>query len=317
MNNNYFERDLATRIYELDSKIYKATGSTLGKVFPAVKTVSVNQIIQQLRSDKNRFLKTEMILLSNMLNTLPDSEEYETLLEEYQELEDQIYSYDADAYNLTAGLKAIRQKGKPIPPGEKIIVCLSRQYGCRGQETGVALAKRTGLTFYDKDILSIAARHYNMDLDAFDGYDPSESAASSSFWIPRFPKLGSLAHDKLFFMEREMIQKIAQEENCIFLGRCADHILKQMQIPHISIFLCAPFEKRVLVEMSRFDCTQAQAKKNIQQFDRSRQAFYKYYTNSTWGSPELYNACLNTSIYGVEGTVDLIQQIIQIRYEEA
>lgn len=315
MNNNYFEQDLATRIYELDAKIYKATGSTLGKVFPAVKTVSVHQIIQQLRSDKNRFLRTEMILLSNMLNSLPDSEEYEQLLVEYQELEDLIHAYDADAYNLTAGLKAIRQNVKPIPAGKKIIICLSRQYGCRGQETGVALAKRTGLAFYDKDILSMAARHYNMDMDAFEGYDSSGATDSNSSWIPRFPKLGSLAHDKFFFMEREMIQKIAKEENCIILGRCADHILNQMQIPHISIFLCAPLEKRVLAEMSRFSCTAAQARKKIQQYDRSRQAFYKYYTDNTWGSPELYNACLNTSIYGVEGTVDLIEQMIQMRYQ--
>lgn len=316
MDNSNFEQDLAARIYDLDTRIYQATGSTLGKVFPAVRTISIDQIVQQLRTDKNRFLKTEIILLSNMLKTVNDPNEFRVLSAEFDAIINQLETYDADAYSLTAGLKAIRNELKPIPAGKKIIVCISRQYGCRGQETGVALARETGLTFYDKDILTMACRHYNLDEDQISGYDPTDVASSHSFWSPRFPRIGSLSHDRLFFTEREIIQQVAQKENCIFLGRCADHILEMMHIPHISIYLCAPLEKRILVEMARSDCSAAQAKKTIIQFDRSRQAFYKYYTGKTWGSPELYNACLNTSIYGVEGTVELIENIIQLRYGE-
>ena len=314
MNEKRQDKDLAVKIYELDNQIYQATGSTLGKVFPASRTISVNQITRLLNQDKNLFLKNELILLSNMLKTLEDPEQYEKLLAAYRQVEQEIKSYDPEAYHLTSGLEAISGTCPVIPQGKRVIICLSRQYGCRGQEVGLLLAKRTCFTYYDKDILSMACQDYNLDENEVSDYNDSVPDAEPSHF-PRLPKLGSVSHDALYFKERTIIKNIAEKENCIFLGRCADHILDKLHIPHLSIYLCAPLEKRIQVEMSRFGVSAVQAKKTILQVDRSRQAFYKYYTGRTWGSPELYNACLNTSIYGVEGTVELIEDMMNMKYQ--
>ncbi|MCU6762394.1 cytidylate kinase [uncultured Roseburia sp.] len=314
MNEKKQDKALAAKIYELDNQIYQATGSTLGKVFPASRTISVNQIAKLLNQDKNQFLKNELILLSNMMKTLKDPGEYEKLLTAYRQLEQEIASYDPKAYHLTSGLEAISGACPVIPQGKRVIVCISRQYGCRGQEVGLLLAKRTHLTYYDKDILSMACQEYNLDENEVSDYNDSVPDAEPSRF-PRLPKLGSVSHDALYFKERKIIKNIAENENCIFLGRCADHILDKLHIPHLSVYLCAPLEKRIQVEISRFDVSAVQAKKTILQVDRSRQAFYKYYTDRTWGNPELYNACLNTSIYGVEGTVELIENMIHMRYQ--
>ena len=109
---------------------------------------------------------------------------------------------------------------------------------------------------------------------------------------------------------------MAEESSCIFLGRCADQVLEQLMIPHISIFLCAPLEERIKVEMERSNVDSVQARKNIAGIDRYRSAFYKFYTGKTWGASEQYDACLNTAFYGVEGSVELILHMIHMRLKD-
>ncbi len=410
MNKQPTELVLAGKIYDLDTRIYEATGSTLGKVYPAVKAISVNLIVKHLcydknhflRSemillknmlkplegtdvyakllaeydalvknlivkhlcyDKNHFLRSEMILLKNMLKPLEGTDVYAKLLAEYDALVKEIEELDVDAVFFRSGLEAISGNCPVIPPDKKIIICISRQYGCRGQDIGVSLAKRTGFPYFDKDILAMACDCYHVDdkkiiicisrqygcrgqdigvslakrtgfpyfdkdilAMACDCYHVDEASVSdynsakdtinsTSSWFPKIPKLGSVSHDTLYFKERGIIQDIAEKNNAIILGRCADHILDKLHIPHISIYLCAPLDKRIQVEMARSNVSASLAKKTIQQVDRSRQAFYKYYTGRTWGNPEHYNACLNTAMYGVKGTVSLIENMMNMRYQ--
>lgn len=316
MNKQPTELVLAGKIYDLDTRIYEATGSTLGKVYPAVKAISVNLIVKHLCYDKNHFLRSEMILLKNMLKPLEGTDVYAKLLAEYDALVKEIEELDVDAVFFRSGLEAISGNCPVIPPDKKIIICISRQYGCRGQDIGVSLAKRTGFPYFDKDILAMACDCYHVDETSVSDYNSAKDTINStSSWFPKIPKLGSVSHDTLYFKERGIIQDIAEKNNAIILGRCADHILDKLHIPHISIYLCAPLDKRIQVEMARSNVSASLAKKTIQQVDRSRQAFYKYYTGRTWGNPEHYNACLNTAMYGVKGTVSLIENMMNMRYQ--
>ena len=52
----YDVRELVEKIYELDVKVYEATGSTMGKVFPAGKDLSVKKMLKHLDEDKRHFL---------------------------------------------------------------------------------------------------------------------------------------------------------------------------------------------------------------------------------------------------------------------
>ena len=316
MSDIITDRELASRIYDLDTKVYQATGSSLGKTLPAEKEASINQLIHLMKTDKDKILKQEMILISNMLKTIECSHSYKALAKEYFELEEALKNFDPKIYYLTSALGRIEETARPFPKDKKLIICISRQYGCRGQETGIYLARKTGLPYYDKDILNKASKSLGFIDDTIaDPYDRPDTK-DNSVRMPLFTKLGSPSFDKLYFAQRKVIQKMAEESSCIFLGRCADQLLEQLMIPHISIFLCAPLEERIKVEMERSNVDSVQARKNIAGIDRYRSAFYKFYTGKTWGASEQYDACLNTAFYGVEGSVELILHMIHMRLKD-
>ena len=62
MSDIITDRELASRIYDLDTKVYQATGSSLGKTLPAEKEASINQLIHLMKTNKDKILKQEMIL---------------------------------------------------------------------------------------------------------------------------------------------------------------------------------------------------------------------------------------------------------------
>ena len=68
--------------------------------------------------------------------------------------------------------------------------------------------------------------------------------------------------------------------------------------------------------MDRSQVDSIQAQKNISGIDRYRSAFYKFYTGKNWGEPDHYDACINTAYYGVEGSVDLILHMINMRLSD-
>ena len=53
----YDVKQLVEKIYELDVKVYEATGSTMGKVFPAGKDLSVKKMLKHLDEDKRHFIR--------------------------------------------------------------------------------------------------------------------------------------------------------------------------------------------------------------------------------------------------------------------
>ena len=51
---------------------------------------------------------------------------------------------------------------------------------------------------------------------------------------------GLPANDAAFFNESEILRELAEKEDFIVIGRCADVILKNNNIPHVSVFITAP-----------------------------------------------------------------------------
>ena len=40
--------------------------------------------------------------------------------------------------------------------------------------------------------------------------------------------------------------------------------------------------------------------------DKERSSYYNYYSSKKWGDVRSYDLCVNSSVLGIEGTVDLI-----------
>jgi cytidylate kinase len=110
-------------------------------------------------------------------------------------------------------------------------------------------------------------------------------------------------------MQSKVIKNIAAEGDCIFVGRCADYILRDRE-DVISIFISADFKDRVSRVAEYEGISEQQAKEVINKADKTRAAYYDFYTEKKWGVAGSYDICLNSSKIGLENCKQIVTQII-------
>ena len=204
--------------------------------------------------------------------------------------------------------------------GKKLIITIGRQFGSGGSEIGRQLATELGLGFYDKNILRMDSDESGIKESFY--YMTDEKAGNKLLYkiikgmTPEIgsPSLGSdlVSADNLFRFQSEVIRKLAAEEDCVFIGRCADYVLEGTE-GLVRMFLYGDMDYRVrrITEKEYFD--QKDVKKNIKRIDRERRAYYRYYTSQDWQDMENYDVMLNTAVLGTEGTVRAVKAYLKIR----
>lgn len=307
--------EIAERLYELDIKVYESTVSKMGKVFPAGKELSMKHMVNQIKKDNKHFFKDETTLISNMINTVRDTDKAIEFRNELKSLKQLIDEYSPvvilpDSFESNNSIMKNRFSNT-----HHMILCIGRQYGSGGHEIGYRLAEKLGISYYDKKILNITSEHFNSDIKSIEEHD--EKIGKQSFFDKNPLKfLGFSGNDSLFFAQSALIQKIAKEGDCIILGRCSDVILEHAGIPRLSVFIGAPFEERVKHEMSYTDLSHEKAVDLVHQKDKERKSYYNYYTSRKWGHSSNYDLCINTACYGIDGSVELLENMINLSYRK-
>ena len=110
----------------------------------------------------------------------------------------------------------------------------------------------------------------------------------------------------------DAIKKIAANESCVIVGRCADYALADE--PHcLNIFIRSNMDDRIKRISERLNVPENKAKDIIKKKDKERSSYYNYYTSKRWGEVDSYDLCLNSSVFGIDGTVDMIKQAIEVK----
>ena len=203
----------------------------------------------------------------------------------------------------------------------KLVITIGREYGSGGREIGRKLAEALGINFYDKEIIEMAAKESGMSKEVFEKVD--ETAASSLLYSivsgtymmgsHMSPLLELPINDKLFILQSEIIKDIANKESCVIVGRCADYILRDKQ-NCINIFVYAPLQIRVERTMVNYNLPLEKAGKKLAKIDKKRATYYNYYTGNKWGQTQCYDLAVDSSILGIDATVDFIKDFIE-RYK--
>lgn len=200
--------------------------------------------------------------------------------------------------------------------GKDTIITIGRQCGSGGREVGIALAKDLNIPYYDKELLKRAAKESGLCEEVFEKFDekPTSSLLYSIVMDPYSLGIGANGIDmpinhKVFLAAFDTIKKIADEGPCVMIGRCADYALADYSNV-VNFFLFAPLEDRIKRVAERKELTPEKAKDYIQKTEKQRASYYNYYTTKKWGATTSYNYCLDTSVLGIDGTVELIKHII-------
>ena len=194
------------------------------------------------------------------------------------------------------------------------IYTIGREFGSGGYEVGRMLAERLGIKLYDKELLAQAAKSSGFCKEIFENHD--EKPTSSFLYslvmdtysggsYSSAPFLDMPLNHKVFLAQFDTIKKIAEQESCVIVGRCADYALADNP-DCLNIFVHAEMEDRISWISKRKDLTENKARDLIQKTDKQRASYYNYYTCKKWGDSRSYDLCLNTRKISKEACVDMI-----------
>lgn len=199
-----------------------------------------------------------------------------------------------------------------------LIITIGREYGSGGREIGQAVAKALGIAFYDKQIISLAAKKSGLSDEFIANNEQrmrgglmynlaSASAYSGGFFSSQYLPLS----ESIFISQAQVIRDIANKESAVIVGRCADYILSGRKNT-INIFIHAPQEARVERIMRLHNIDEAAAIKEIQVSDKERGNHYFRYTDRKWGKAQNYDLCVNSALMGVEKTAEMLVDLAKL-----
>lgn len=200
---------------------------------------------------------------------------------------------------------------------QHLIISIGRQIGAGGLRIARHLSESLGIKVYDKELLAEVARESGLDETIFEQRDEQSSRGRNTALQGFRSLFGSynrtgtntvMTEEQLFKIQSEVMRRIAAKEDCIFVGRCADYILREE--PRLaSFFICADLSSRVANLMAAGERTEEETRRFIEQGDRRRAMYYNYYTFKRWGDAASYDLCIDASRLGNDSgrVVDLIR----------
>lgn len=194
------------------------------------------------------------------------------------------------------------------------VITIGRQYGSNGHDIAKKLSERLGIHYYDKELIKIAGDMQNITYEELLKVDekranpwryPVDDDVQMSKQF-RFEPM----NDVLFYTQMEIIKDLARKEDCIIVGRCANDILKGCEGCR-SVFIHAPFEKRVETIMQRASIDEREASLLIKKIDKQRRYYYNYFTDLRWEDMTQYDLCLNSGSIPEEQILDVLAALYE------
>lgn len=207
--------------------------------------------------------------------------------------------------------------------GKNRSLCIGRQLGSDGREIGREVAEELGIRYYDKEILQEALSRSELPREILEPYDEKKanSLLHTLYYQGSDTTLyGKSGSDILYELQKRYILEEAQKGPCVFIGRCADAILREAGMDVLSVFIAAPYADRMERVKSRNSLPDRDAGNLIQKTDRQRRANYEYRTGRVWGDPAEYDLLVNSSAWDRKALVqDLCRayhDFVPIRQED-
>ncbi len=209
---------------------------------------------------------------------------------------------------------------------DNIVITVGRQFGSGGRELGRKLADRLGIKYYDKELLSEAAKRAGVSPEFFEknderfptflngifsfafGFNPLNCYAGST----------SISDDSLYRAQSDFIHSLAEEDSCVIVGRSSDYVLRDHPRA-VNIFVHAPIDKCVERIMRRDDgsLTAEKAKSKAQRINKLRANYYNFYTDKTWGAASSYDLTFDTSLMSMDDIVEVICDYLSRRFQRS
>lgn len=192
------------------------------------------------------------------------------------------------------------------------VVAIGREFGAQGCDIAEKLAEKLGVKLYDRQLVEEAAKKLEMDEHTVQKAD--EVSAKDIEGLKTTYGIGNFyLSTQVLDAQADIIERVAQNESCIIMGRCADYILKDRD-DCLKIYIYALFDVRTKHIAEKYDMSMFSAKRLVRQMDEKRDTYYKYVTGNRRGEHDGKDAMFDSSIMGVDGTVDMLLEMINKKF---
>jgi cytidylate kinase len=202
---------------------------------------------------------------------------------------------------------------------DKFVINIGRQLGSGGHLIGQGLARELGISFYDKELIQIASQESGLAKEFLEQLDEKKG---QGFFRGMFGLRNSVMIDEYYFndnypssemlfkIQSDVIRSLAEKQSCVFVGRCADYVLKDHPRA-VNIFITADLPDRIARVCRDQKMTEEKAMDYIKKMDKKRADYYNYYTDKQWGAAASYHLCINSSALGIEETISYIIEFVE------
>lgn len=201
-------------------------------------------------------------------------------------------------------------KDKPL---SNFVITISREFGSGGKYIGEQLAKRFKIKCYDDEILKQIAKEAKINISNTDLLDEDSFLYE---YVNANTQEKSSAADKLFMAQSKVIEDLYKAGSCVIVGRCAESVLASF--PNVfSIFIYASDKAYKIKRKMKYEgLSREEAEAKIAKTDKKREKYYNKYTGKTWGEKSNYALSFDTSKYGIQETINAIEEYIRLRLNQ-
>lgn len=194
---------------------------------------------------------------------------------------------------------------------ENTVITIERQYASGGLLIGKSLSEKLGIPVYSREIVEMAADRCGIPKEYLESTQENVSH-SFLYKLSLAAKSGSVDVDNtaskadiLYNEVNKVVTELAEKENCIIIGQCADYILRENKNV-FKVFIHANMEDRKKRAIKHYGINEQYADYIIRKNDNRREIFYNANTTNTWGVKENYHICINSSLFPIENCADII-----------
>ena len=191
----------------------------------------------------------------------------------------------------------------------KRIITISREFGSGGRTIGKGVAEKLGIPCYDHEVIEQLVERSGFAADYVKSqseYAPNGSLFVNALNAGNFHELSN--QDKLWTMQRQIIEELGEKENCVIVGRCADYILRD-RADCLKVFIHRDFQSRAERIVQVYGETEVPTEKRLKEKDKRRAAYYQFYTDQKWADLANYHIVLDSGVIGIEKCIDIIADL--------
>ena len=186
------------------------------------------------------------------------------------------------------------------------VITISREFGSGGRTVGKHVAEKLGIPCYDNELLEKIAEESGL---------AKEYIAERGEYTPRGGWLatafadrsvnGLSVQDYLWTVQRKLILELAEKEDCVIVGRCADYILEG-KAELLKVFIHSPMAMRAERIVKLYGEREDSPEKRLRDKDKRRASYYQFYTDMEWGKAQNYHVSLDSGKLGIDRCVEIV-----------